>query len=413
MKKYCLFLAVVLCMFVLTSCCVINKDSPDCQPQRPDVSKETWIYHLGSYLNTNRWLRNADCWFLNGRPDDIAHFKAYGASYPSERLSRIKVSHFSEIQTAGNFKVQIVDDAEPCTVYVLGPLNEVRQVFVAVRDHTLILAPIHDTKISLHHVTIRVNVHNLHRIVHNGNGLIAGRFICSDDLTILSQGNGNIFLVGRMNLHEVKQVGAGGTITLLGVNSSLLDVIVYGNGNVNIGGRFNLRSVIHKGNCDVNLNGAKSNCLTVETAGNGTTVIGGYVNLKRLIARGQSKVYINMVTANETYVTQRDISRVGLAGMTNLNLDTYNYAIFEGQFLRSGMGYARTRDHSHASVTADKELFAGSMDNSRIFIYGPQSHVSSVTSQNGTIIPFEYVSTRTVSTKKAVEWNDPRWFTPN
>ena len=98
--------------------------------------------------------------------------------------------------------------------------------------------------------------------------------------------------------------------------------------------------------------------------------------------------FVFCVNSSALYVSQSGNSRVGLAGyVKNMNVDLINNARFEGQYLKGGSIYVKTRDCAHANVAPELKIFAAATNQSSIYMFGSPNIVSRYNSTNSVILP--------------------------
>jgi hypothetical protein len=382
MKKHSLIGIIFFCLFLLVGCATSKTPFSQSQVNR-NLLNETWLKRMN--LDPNVWTRGSDRWFLTGEPNFTERYVETAPVSEALTTMNVRVSDFTNIQVDSQVQVQIIGQQEHNSVYLLGPNNQIRQTAVEIYNHTLYIRSAKDA--DLRKVIVRIGVRNLRQITNRGYGNIYGRDITSDNLCINSLNGGKIVLAGDMNVSKINQAGTG-TVTVIGAYTPALNIRVTGNGNVNVSGRVGVRSIQNLGNCSVNIIGADTDALTIWAARNGVTSVAGYANLKKVTACDNSQVYLYWVNSNGTYVFESGNARVGLAGMTkSLNVDITGNSQFLGQFLHGQNVYVRTRDNSHANVTADEKLFAAAYDHSTIYFFGSPNIVSRFTAGYGVVIP--------------------------
>ncbi len=383
MKKHFLLGIISCCFFILTSCA-----HRDFYKINNDLLHETWLQQINT--NPNIWRQQyGDSWFLSGAPNNVERSIKASSDASTISLVSVRSPNFTNVEANGTFQIQIVGGQKRNSVYVLGPNKQIRQVVVETKGNTLYLRQM-KRNLRLNNIIVRIGICNLRRICNSGCGGIEGKGIRSDILTILSTGEGNILLSGKMNLGEVRQLG-GGVITVMGAHTPALNIRVFGHGCVNVSGCVGVQSIRHRGNGTINIIGADTDFLNIAASGCGLITVVGYANLRRVTAIGSSRVYVYWVDSVGTYVNVRNQARVGLAGRAiNLNVDTHDESRFEGQFLRGANVYASTLGWSHANVRATSKLFAAAGNRSSIYFFGAPCNVTRYMSQGGVVLPAWY-----------------------
>lgn len=379
MKKHGLLGIILIILITITGCSSTNTIQPR---GSDDALKENWM----SQVNTNpdNWIKNADTWFLTGESSLIQQNSKNAPIYTP--LSPSVAAEFTNIRIAGSFQVQIVGGQEFNSVYVFAPDTKTSPVSFSIFKNNIDIFPAKKSTATMRNVIVRIGVRNLHSLTTLGNGLILGRTITSDKLTISSQAGASIFLGGNMNLTQVNQTG-GGTITVIGAYSPKLNINVKGDGNVNINGRVGIENIMHMGDGSINIIGADSNALCITAAGKGLTTVFGYVNLKEVTAMDSSRVYVYWVYSNKAVVVEKGKANVGLAGSAGIiNVDLSNTSCFQGEYLRGCSVYVRTKGNSHADIAADERIFASATDKSGIFYFGSPDILTPYTTQQGMLV---------------------------
>ncbi len=370
--KYFIKLGIAfLCAFILTSCTYQSLWAPVPPPQ--NLLDESWLCQVN--LDANKWLRGADSWFINGKPNQIEKMAAKGPLYDVSSFMKVRTGNFANINVNGDFLVQILGAQERNSVRVLGPNNAVRMIAFEVKNNTLFIrqVPSNDDgkcKPDIRKVIVQISICNLNNLYVQGNGYVFGRYVMSNNLNINSMNNGMIMLSGTMNLSKLKQTG-NGKITVMGAITPSLDIEVIGNGCVNVSGRVGVRSIANKGKGEINIIGADTDCLNITASGCGKITVAGYSNLNKVVATDMSQVYVYWVNSKSTFVLAKNQAVVGLAGTSNnLNVTASDTARFNGQYLRANTVYVQTSGKTHANLAAQQRLFAKAIDESTIYYAG-------------------------------------------
>lgn len=377
-------IALVLGLLALVGCVSHTNDFVQSQVQN-NLLQENWKSQVDQ--DPMQWRKHADNWLWFGTPNAIERGNRSAPYSAAISTMMVRVPDFTQIRVAGDFEVQIDGRFAHNSVYVQGPNEELRQVVVEVKDHMLDvhLAPTTDPR----HVIVRIAIHNLQGLVHNGSGKVEGRFIRANPLSLTSSGSGDLILTGKINVKHINQSGSG-DVTLLGVYSPYLKIDSSGKGTMNLSGRVGVASINHTGSGDINIIGADTNGLSIWTSGSGKIGIKGVANLKQVTASGNTALYLYAVKSTDLYVYTRDKAVVGLAGDTKtLYIDARGTSTFAGSNLWSHYTYARTREWAHINTTADDRAFAAADNNSSIYIFGWPNVISPYVNDNAVIIPLD------------------------
>ncbi len=385
MKKLLLSLriALALSLLVLVGCVSHTNDFVQSQVQN-NLLQENWQGQVDQ--DPMRWRKHADSWLWFGTPNAIERGNR-SAPY-SEAISTmmVRVPDFTQIRVDGDFEVQIDGRFAHNSVYLQGPNEELRQVAVEVKDQVLDVHRIVEVK-DPRHVIVRIAIHNLQGLVHNGSGKVEGRFVRANPLSLTSSGSGDLILTGKINVKHIDQSGSG-DVTLLGVYTPYLKIDSSGSGTMNLSGRVGVASINHTGSGGINIIGADTNGLLIWASGSGKIGIKGVANLKQVTANGNTAVYLYAVKSKDVYVYTRDKAVVGLAGETKtLYVDARGSSTFAGSNLWSQYTYARSREWSHINTTADDRAFAAADNNSSIYIFGWPNVISPYVNDNAVIVP--------------------------
>lgn len=354
---------------------------------RNDLLQENWRNQVDS--DPMKWQAHADSWLWYGTPNSVEQANRRAPFSAAMSTVMVRVPDFTRIQLEGAFQVQLDGRFQHNSVYLFGPNEEIRQVSVEVKDHTLVIHGDTDTNNTPQHVIVRIAVHNLQGLVHKGSGKVQGRFIRANPLVITAAGSGHIILTGRINVKQINHSGSG-VVTLLGAYTPFLNIASSGAGTLNISGRVGIAALTHSGSGDINIIGADTNTLSIAASGAGKIAINGIANLKQLTASDRVKIYLHSVRSKNCYVYLSDRATVGVAGETqSLYVDAKRSALFMGSFLRSRYTYVRARDWAHINAGGDNRAFAAASDNSSIYLMGKPDVISPYVNDNAVVIPIE------------------------
>lgn len=384
MKRYAKLLVHMLFPLVLTGCFGVHAlTEEDCL--------ESWRQYIERC--PSKWLCGADRWFLRCEPNDeeLANRRAPQGSMKSRS---IKPPAFTQVKVDGDFQVQLIGGPKN-RLCIYGPKSAVRAITIFVKDHTLYLQQNAEIPRALmHRVIIRVSIKCLSHLIQIGAGSIEAIRLHSNSLRITTNGTGELFLSGPINISRVEQL-RGGCITLLDVNACGLVIRSLGSGLINIAGPVCLDSITHRGTGNINIIGARSNGLCLYTQGYGKIGICGQISLSSLTAKGHTCVFItNLVPppcprdAARMYLM--DYARVGVAGSTpTLAVNLCDRAFFAGRNVCTQTALIKAYDCTHANVTANRRAFISSAGDSHVYFFGPSNLLTAFSSGTSTIIPTE------------------------
>ncbi|MEO8402223.1 MAG: DUF2807 domain-containing protein [Gammaproteobacteria bacterium] len=385
MKRYCLFLIILIGMVILGGCTSSNTNSLRINN---NLLRETWMSQMNR--DPSLWTRTGDRWFFSGEPNQTERDAIAAGNDQAMTVQAVKVPQFTNINIIGSFQVQIAGEQDQNSVYIVGPNSLTRQAGVEVSGNTLTIRQIRigDTCCeNLNAVIVRIGIHNLRCLNVEGVAHVEGRNILSDRLTVESSNNGDILLAGFINLRKVNNNGAG-TISIIGARAPNVIVNAYGSGTVNISGRVGVNRINHFGSGEVNIIGADTNALAINSGGNGLTSVLGCVGLRNVTAVDYSHVFVQCVRTNIVSVLAKNCAEVGLSGYaTNADITLMDGARFYGGSLRAGSVYIKTFGDSHANIAANGKIFIAANDQSSIYYYGSTKIASTFTTSNSSVIP--------------------------
>lgn len=384
MKKILLIGCMILFSSLLISC-TNNSYNFIQSRETTDFTQEKWHHQIDT--DPNKWIQNADHWFLTGDPNATEMANRHAPYSAAISTMIVRVPDFTRIKTHGCFQVQIFGTDAHNSVYVYGPNAGVSRTSVRISGDTLFVDQIGPEPQGMNAVIVRIGVNHLTNLTQRGAGPIVGRQLRSNELSINSYGSGNVLLAGTMNLKHVNSLGSG-HVTILGAYTPSSDIKSSGSGDVNVSGDLGIQFIKHRGSGNINLIGANTNSLDIFTEGRGKIgIVGPHINLKKIMAGGSTCTYIYWVDSDTIVANSNGSSRIGLAGYTNiLYINASGSSRFEGRYLRAKDIFVKTKDSAHANVSATNKVFASAVDDSSIYFFGPTHIVSRFTRGNGTVI---------------------------
>lgn len=383
-KQLLLKVGLTLCCLLQAACASHSSTFVQSQVQN-NLLDEHWQSQVDT--SPSKWHKHADNWLWFGEANSIEQSDRTAPYSAAMSTMMVRVPDFTRVHIDGDFQVQFDGRFQHNSVYLLGPNEEIRQIVVEVKDHSLNLhlAGTADPK----HVIVRIAIHNLQEITQNGSGKVEGRFIKANPLVINSYGSGDMILAGKINVRHITQSGTG-DITLLGAYAPSLKIDSLGKGTLNISGRVGVEVINHSGSGDINILGADTNNLSIWASGSGKIGIKGIANVKQISAAGTVGIYIYRVRSTNVYIYLKDRAQLGLAGATkSLYVDARNSSSFQGSYLHSEYTYVRAREYAHVNSAGDDRVFAAADDNSSIYVIGRPSIISPYVNGNAVVIPIE------------------------
>lgn len=380
------FKASIILLFSLLVGCITHTHEFIQSQVKDSLFEENWRSRVDT--DPVKWKKHADNWLWFGQANSVEQEDRKAPYSDAMSTMMVRVPDFTQIVVNGDFQVQLDGRFQHNSVYLLGPNDEMRQVVVEVKDHTLDIHLV-EKNTDPRKVIVRIAIRNLQNLVQNGSGKIQGRFVRACPLLLTSTGTGDIILTGKLNVRRITQSGSG-SITLLGVYTPALRVESTGSGSLNLSGRVGIESIKHSGSGDVNIIGADTNSLFITTTGSGKIGIAGIANVKQINASGDTSTYLYVEKSKDLYVYMNGNSTVGLAGETkNLYVDAKDTSSFLGRYLHSRYTYLRTRQWAHINAAADERAFAAANENSSIYLIGRPDVISPYVNDNAVVIPIE------------------------
>lgn len=397
MKRYLTLGMLILGLLSLASCAYRGNPFP-----KSDLTEEHWMNSVDT--NPNAWARGADRWFLTGDPTMAEEANASAPDSAAISTMLVKVSNFNNIKIEGPYQVQIFGAMDSNSVYVYGPNADVRQVAVEVRGNTLCIHTVKDAAYSrtTNRVIIRIGVVNLNSLVHRGSGRVEGRQVRSNNLAIVSSGNGNMYLAGNMNVKRITQTGTG-CVNVFGAITPVLDIDTTNSGDVNVSGNVGIRCIKHHGKNNINIIGANTDDLKINADGSGKIGINGRANVREIVVKERVNVYIYSSVSDHIYAYLSGDARVGIAGnSTELYVDATGSSRFMGRYLCTMSAYVRAHDQAHINVTAATKIYAAATQNGSVYFFGTPDLLSQFLRDNGTVIPIWFDGQRSCAVPRTV-----------
>jgi hypothetical protein len=244
-------------------------------------------------------------------------------------LQKRATPQFNQVVVVGKVNIILHTGYKKSSVVLHGGVNDLSQVRIVVQNNQLVITS--DLSYAkLNDVTIDIYTNHLNAFTYRGVGLIEGTYLSSNSLDLILTNPGHTLLRGRFNLHRF-EINGPGFVEIDGVKTKHLQLKMHGNPHVKLRGTINLSSLYLDGQGWLDLYWIKSNHLTIRA---------------------------------------KEHSFIQLAGVTNqLDLELWDYAIFNSRYLRAKKTFAKTHDHSIASITALDKQHTLANDASDIYFY--------------------------------------------
>lgn len=372
------------CIFLFLSCLLISCTTPNPHVlSLTDLTCETWMHEINQ--QTDRWTNGASSWFLSGAPDEAEVANQHRSPFFTSKIID-RVPNFTNIFIEGNFKVELMG-SDRNSIGIVGPRDAIGCVAIEMHGNNLRIIQMKEAPPSIRKVVVRICIRQLNKLYYFGNNTCEGVGLYSNQLVILSQGCGNIYLRGHLNLRAIKHLGSG-CVNIFNATSSCLDILTTGIGAVNVCGQIAIHSIVHHGLVNINIIGACPTTITfIEADGAGKIGIAGTVNLRRLMAFGATRVYIEKVRSLRANITANDCATVGISGdITILYVTTCKTSRFLGRHLCAFDAYVKAYDGSHVNIAAKNKVFALATGNASIYFYGAPYKLTRFSKGNGEIV---------------------------
>lgn len=382
MKRISLMLLVFTLVALLVSCATTGR-----YPYTSaDLSRENWRTQM--LIDPARWTAKADSWFKVGSTT-LGEYRNETAPY-GEAISReaVRVPNFHHLKVYGDFQIQVSGDPNVASVWIEGPNDAVRSIAVVVRDNTLSLVQAQNAPLNMNRVIVHVTMRSISSLTSYGNGRIEGIRLFSSSLIVDSNGTGNIFLAGHLNVRRVISRNCG-SVNIYTIKSMQTEIEACGCGDVNIKAEsyIDLKSIRHTGNADVNVVGAVGNNVYVDAKGKGRVNIFGRVGIKEIRASEQVCVFVYDSASARPCIYVYDDAHVGIAGSAGT---FYAYTTRNAKLMASSLTaetiYAESSGYSHMNITGTNRVFATARDYSTVYFWGNPDVIDPFEKNEGAII---------------------------
>lgn len=187
-----------------------------------------------------------------------------------------------------------------------------------------------------------------------------------------------------------------GDIVGRGIYSSNMDIDVDAVGKLTLTGKIGLRKLHVKNENIVNIKGVTSEYLDIEMD-NGEDVkrgpdirMEGFVDLKEVRFAGNGNLSLFWIDSPTLLVNGYGTASIHLAGYVNLlNMNLYNYAEMDGQYLRVRKAYIKTAGHSLARLQPIKQLNVLATGWSNVYYYNVPDFKAQFMTGNGSVLNFQ------------------------
>lgn len=186
-----------------------------------------------------------------------------------------------------------------------------------------------------------------------------------------------------------------GTVTGKHINSSLLDVFITNPGRTTLGGHINLHNIEVQGPGYTEISGIKTHDLQLKMTGHARVQLIGIANISRLTLDGDGSLGMYWVKSDTLTLRGRGHTFVQLGGIANkLDVELWNYARFNGRYLRSKQTFVKTHDHAVAEISSLDKQHTLATDASDIYFYELPKTKADFMAFNGAVLDMR-------------DWNNP------
>ncbi len=262
-----------------------------------------------------------------------------------------QLGYFTGIVLSGNIDVDIITNSPSSQVVLTGDMEAIKQIQVIEKNDTVTInqAPqwfVSNKGPAKVHAEIYTRYLN-DLTLKNYTGHLQAKNLDAPYLNLDLNHSGTVFLSGKLGINRLSVSGSG-------VNQ---------------------------------IQGIDSDFLSIQMSGNPSVDLSGVVNLQTLDATGNGRLRLYWVDSNKLQVRQAGSTSVELAGVVNhLMLHLQDSAYFNGRYLRTIVGYAKTYDKSVADVQFLKSQAVLANDDSTISFYGKPPYKADFMGRNGAVL---------------------------
>lgn len=188
-------------------------------------------------------------------------------------------------------------------------------------------------------------------------------------------------------LNELTLKNYTGHLQAKNLNAPYLNLNLNHSGTVFLSGKLGVNQLSISGNGINQIQGIDSDYLSIEMKDNPSVDLSGVTNLQSIDASGGGRLRLYWLDSTNLHVRQSGTTSIELAGVVNhLMLYLRDSAYFNGRYLRTIVGYAKTYDKSVADVQFLKSQAALANDDSTISFYGKPPYKADFMGRNGAIL---------------------------
>lgn len=307
-------------------------------------------------------------------------------SNPTEKT--ISLGDIDRAFISGDYCIDIVNTDGPDTLYLEGPTELLAAVKVqAIKNKVNISFDKAFEPQLARKIHLILSLKSLCQLVYEGNGIVMGKKLQSDALTLVTKGNGNVDLNGSLRLHSVQHDGAG-ELKVAGASGENIHFNTVGSGDVILEGAIGMAELNYQGSGHVKINKLTKELLTINVDGSGLVELEGVIKLKSITQKGSAHLKLYWIDNDRLSITLGDKSTMELAGVVKwLYLTTDSTAQFNGRYLRTENAFVRAKDNSSAKVNVNQQLYSDASANANIYAYGRPENKAFTEHELGNVFP--------------------------
>lgn len=187
-----------------------------------------------------------------------------------------------------------------------------------------------------------------------------------------------------------------GDIVGHGIHSSNMDIDMDAVGNLTLSGKIGVRKLSISDEAIVKIKGVTSHYLDIDMA-NGEGVkrgpdirLEGFVDLREVKFSGNGNLSLFWINSPKLLINGYGTASIHMAGYVNLlNMNLYQYAEMDGQYLRVKKAYIKTSGHALARLQPIKQLNVLATGWSNVYYYSVPHFKAAYMTGNGAVLNFK------------------------
>jgi hypothetical protein len=175
-----------------------------------------------------------------------------------------------------------------------------------------------------------------------------------------------------------------GRLVATNLNAPYLTLNLDNDGQVSLSGNIGLNQLLISGNGATKIQGITGSGLVIRMKDSPSVDLSGMADIDSIEASGGGRLRLYWVDSNNIQIKQSGTTSIELAGVANhMMLRLEDSAHFDGRYLRTILGYAKTYDNSVADVQFLKSQAVLASDDSTISFYGKPPYKANFMGWNG------------------------------